>query len=140
MFQVIKGNQRGGKKKRGKADEDLRNGIDPEVIMKTVKSTVQNIETGKSECANALLDTGAKRTYITEEKAESLGLQHGYGKLVKFNTLGGTNSPDMMPVKTRFSIAQKNGSNKMIDAKIVSVITAPIVKRDMTVKVAPFYS
>ena len=130
----MKGEEEKEEEENLQADEDLRNGIDPEVIMKTVKITVQNIETGKSEWANALLETGAKRTYITKETAESLGLHHGYGKLFNFNTFGATNSSDMMTVKTRFSIAQKNGSNKMIDAKIVPVITAPTVREKVNLE------
>ena len=99
--------------------------------MKTVNITIKNIKTGKRGNAIALLDTGAKRTYISTEKAESLGLDVGSEKRVKFHTFGTSNSSDMTTRKTKFSIVQINGFNTIVDAKIVSVITASMIKQKL---------
>ena len=49
--------------------------VNDEVIMKSGQINIRNQLNGKEYQANILLDTGAKRTYITVEKAKLLGLK-----------------------------------------------------------------
>ena len=59
-----------------------------------------------------LLDTGAKRSYITLEKAKSLGLKLGPKKMVKLNTFGSTNPSSMFIHETELILKLKDGSRK----------------------------
>ena len=74
-----------------------------------------------------LLDTGAKRTYITYEEAQKLGLKIGPTREVKLNTCGSTKPNNMFVQETDLIIKQKNGSKKMIRAKKCKNITGPML-------------
>ena len=56
--------------------------------MKTARIVLKNRVNGREEYANAFFDTGAKRTYMTVEKAKKLGLNVGPEKVVRLNTFG----------------------------------------------------
>ena len=57
-----------------------------------------------------LLDAGAKRTYITREKAKGLGLKIGPPMVVRLNTFGATSLNHMNINETKLSIKQKDGT------------------------------
>ena len=69
--------------------------VSDKVVMKSAKVKLRNKTNGKGCDANILLDTGAKRTYITMEKARLLGLKLSPPKLIKLNTFGATSPNDM---------------------------------------------
>ena len=113
--------------------EEVAINIDNEVIMKTASTILQKNVTGKEDVANALLDTGAKRTFITMEKARKLGLRWGPPTIVKLNTFGSNNSNDICINVTTLAIRMKNGSKKLIQAKICKTITGAMLRQRFNV-------
>ena len=92
--------------------------IETEVIMKMARIRIQNCDNSNQVDANMLLDTGAKRTYITLGKAQKLGLKIGPKREVKLNTFGSTKTSNMLVQETDLIIKQKDGSKKTVCAKI----------------------
>ena len=101
--------------------------------MKRGKVMIKNRKTAKGILSSALLDTGAKRTYITMEKAKMLGLKWGPSKRIKLNTFGSDYPSDMYTYETTFDILQKDGSIKTIRAKVCKTITGAIMKQQIDV-------
>ena len=75
-----------------------------------------------------MLDTGAEVTYITAEKAKSLGLNFGKSRMLHLNTFGNTYPTSLSTCETQFSIRQVDGSLKWIKARICKHITGQLMK------------
>ena len=105
-----------------------------EVVMKTAKVQMKNPKSKRMESGIALLDTGAKRTYITMEKARSLALTYGPTKTVKLNTFGSGCASNLETNTTSFIIRQKNGIQKTIEARICKKITGSMLKNRIGVE------
>ena len=101
---------------------------DYDVLMKTAKVYIVNTVTGKGKMAMALFDSGAKKSYITKDVAEVLGLVSGPANLVRLNTFGTTATSDIYTRKTCFNIQQLDGSSLKIVANICDNITGNIVR------------
>ena len=80
-------------------DEIMIN-VSEKIIMKTAKVCMRNSTTGKVVIGTAMLDTGEKLTYITAEKAKSLGLKFGSSRVVQLNTFGNTNPTEVTTSET----------------------------------------
>ena len=111
------------------SEEVVSVSVDAEVIMKTATVRIENCLNGKKGVANALLDTGAKRTYITLDMAKSLGLKCGPQNVIKLNTFGANKPSEIHTSKTKFSIKQKDGTTKVIQAKVCKTITGALTKQ-----------
>ena len=105
--------------------------VDSQTIMKTATVNIENGTTGRKGIAHVLLDTGAKRTYITLEKAKSLGLQCGPRKAAKFNTFGAIEPSEIYTSNTTFYIRQLDGSTKRINARVCKTITGALTKQNI---------
>ena len=107
--------------------------VNDQVIMKSAQINIRNQLNGKECHANILLDTGAKRTYITVEKAKLLGLKMGPLKTVRLNTFGSV-APNNIPTnETKLSIKHKDGTYKLIYAKVCKTITGPMKRQHLDV-------
>ena len=73
-----------------------------------------------------ILDTGAKRTYITSDKARELGLRFGPTRSVCLNTFG-----EKKFNETILGIRLKDGSIKLLKVKLFKVITGPMTERSI---------
>ena len=62
--------------------------VNQEVVMKTAKVQIKNPLSGRTDMATVLMDTGAKHTYITLQKAKCIGIKGGVPTMVKLNTFG----------------------------------------------------
>ena len=107
--------------------------VNDEVVMKSARVSLRNKGNGKECDANILLDTGAKRTYITLEKAKMLGLKMGPPKIIKLNTFGASSPNDMNIYETTLSIRQKDGTFKVIRAKVCKTITGPMKRQNIEI-------
>ena len=114
--------------------ENFEINVKQEVIMKTARVEILNLSGKKSRIVTALLDTGAKRTYITREAARALGLDHGPSILTKLNTFGTTNTSDMYTNKTTFAMKQNDASLMMVNANICKNITGNMVKQKIDLR------
>ena len=94
---------------------------------------IQNCDSSNQVDANMLLDTGAKRTYITMEKAQKMGLKIGPKREVKLNTFGSTKPSNMLVQETDLIIKQKDGSKKTVCAKICKNITGPMLVQKLEI-------
>ena len=94
---------------------------------------LKNNVTGREELANALLDTRAKRTYITMEKAKKLGLRWGPATTVRLNTFG-LDTANICVNVTTLAIKMKDGRVKMIKAKICKNITGAMMRHSFNVE------
>ena len=107
--------------------------VNDQVIMKSAQINIRNQLNGKECHANILLDTGAKRTYITVGKAKLLGLKMGPLKTVRLNTFGSV-APNNIPTnETKLSIKHKDGTYKLIYAKVCKTITGPMKRQHLDV-------
>ena len=102
--------------------------------MKTAKVAVTNPKTREKEICTALLDTGARRTYITMEKAKQLGLKYGPSKLINLSTFGSNEPSSLSTNKTNFIINQSDGSKKEINARICKTITGNVIRNRIDTK------
>ena len=113
--------------------EEICLNVTEDVVMKTAKPLIKNRRTGVTVGATTLLDTGAKRTYITMAKAKNLGLKLGEKKNVRLNTFGSTTPSEMHTYETDFEMMLNDGSSKTIHAKICQNITGSVVKQKLEV-------
>ena len=113
--------------------DDISINIENEVVMKSARVVVRNkINSVESE-ANVLLDTGAKRMYITLDKVKELGLKMSQPKSIKLNTFGANIPNDMSICETKICIKEKNGSCKMLNAKVCKTITGIMKRQELNV-------
>ena len=108
-------------------DEIMIN-IGEKVIMKTARVCMKNPKSGEIEQGMAMLDTGAKHTYVTMEKAKSLGLDFGSSRMVQLCTFGNTNPTEVKTCQTSLCIRQIDGSLLRIKARICKNITGQLTK------------
>ena len=108
--------------------------INDEVIMKSAQISIKNQVNGRECEANMLLDNGAKRTYITIEKAKGLWLKIGPPMVVRLNTFGATSPNHMNINETKLSIKQKDGTYRLIRAKVCKTITGPMKRQKLDVE------
>ena len=102
--------------------------------MKSAQISIKNQVNGRECEANMLLDTGAKMTYITIEKAKGLGLKIGSPMVVRLNTFGATSPNHMNINETKLSIKQKDGTYRLIRAKVCKTITGPMKRQKLDVE------
>ena len=99
--------------------------------MKTAKVIIRNRANNEECYANTLLDTGAKRTYVTMNKAKELGLKFGPSKLMKVNVFGDNRPSKINIYETQLDIKLKDGSGKTVCAKICKTITGPMLRQQL---------
>ena len=96
--------------------------------MKTASVCIKHPKSDRVEQGMALLGTGAKQTYITVEKAKSMGLNVGPTQVLQLNTFGNTIPTEFTTSQTTFYIRQINGSYKRINARVCKNITGQLIK------------
>ena len=121
----------GGEEELIEVGEETDVNMKHDVMMKTARVELWNVEAGRHKVVIALLDTGAKRTCITKEVADSLRLEHGPTKLVKMNTFGTTDASSMCTNRTNFAVKLKDSSKFIMNASICENITGSITKHKL---------
>ena len=108
--------------------------VEEGVIMKTASVTLMNPSNRVLIQGNALLDTGAKHSYITTDAATRLGLKHGPASLVKLNTFGNENSSTMYVHRTSLQLRLADGSYSSLNIRTCKNITGVVKKNKIDVK------
>ena len=114
--------------------EDLEIDLHQDVVMKTARVLVQNPKSNMGRCVIALMDSGAKRTYLTERIADMIGVERGPSKSTKLNTFSTQVASSMITSATTIQIKQKDGSKKLMHANICENITGSMMRQKLDVE------
>ena len=114
--------------------EEIQGNQNPDVIMKTAKLTVYNPLTGQNRILTALMDTGAKKTYLTEDAANTIQLKCGPSRINKLNTFSSSASSTMITKETEIMIGQRNGLKKKMKVNVCNTITGTLVRPKVDVE------
>ena len=121
-----------GIEKEEKDDADIGDAIminiGEKIVMKTAKVSIKNPRNGRRLSGVAMLDTGAKHTYVTAEMARLLGVDRGPSQTVRLSTFGNTSPTEVTTNQTSFQVHQTDGSYKRINARICKNITGQLTR------------
>ena len=105
-----------------------------EVLMKIAKVEIKNPVSGRTDTATVLMDTGAKHSYITSEKAKRLGIEGNNSTTVKLNTFGTDEQSTIQTKEAAFMIKLRDGTYMHIQAKTCNTVTGTITKKKISMQ------
>ncbi|KAH3885854.1 hypothetical protein DPMN_009852 [Dreissena polymorpha] len=80
-----------------------------------------------------LLETGSQHTYMTEKKANELGLQYDEDQEIKLVTFGSSKSKVLKTKVAKMKLKLKDGSEMLITASIVPTIAGTTAKMPLAI-------
>ncbi|CAG2200307.1 unnamed protein product [Mytilus edulis] len=102
---------------------------------RTAQTTVLNTDVNETEVVRLVMDSGSKRTYITEHLTKRLNLKKKATNEITLQTFGADKPKTLRSKNVSFKIRLKDGVCMLIDAYVVPKITRSILRRPLQMDV-----